>query len=714
MISAAERSTLRQLTELYGLKRSYQAMDDRRISATPEATLAVLHALGAPVEHGDPRAILQHEEEAFWLQPLEPVTVAWDGAAHEIRLRLPASLARKSVELHISREDGSVWSGTSVAPQRRRLREKQIGRTKFVEATFAVAEPLPIGYHELHVRAGAMEATGTIFSAPLRCFAGESARGWGMFAPLYALREHRGKAIGDLADLEQLLTWSTVHGGDVVATLPISASFLTTPFDPSPYSPASRLYWNELFLDLERLLANTDCVPARNRAGASEWQHAMRVAAASDYVDYREIAQLKRHVLEALADWFFLQQRERSQEFTEFLALYPDAEAYARFRAACERQGRGWPAWPQRQRGGELQSHDFDDDAARYHLYAQFALHRQLEALAQRSRVEGSALYLDMPLGVHPDSFDVWSRPDLFVTGVSAGAPPDAFFTKGQNWGFPPLNPKTLRAQRYGYWRRVLRTQFRYAAMLRIDHVMSLHRLFFVPAGYEAAQGVYVRYPADELYAALTIESQRQRSAVVGEDLGTVPAEVRKSMKRHGVKRMFVVQFEATADDPPIGEPPAEAVASLNTHDMPPFAAYWNGLDAELRREIGLLTEEQVVEQRKQRAALGRALTQHLRRSDVLERSALNRILQRRPEAAEALPALLEWLARSRAEIVLLNLEDLWLEEQPQNVPGTGPEKPNWRRRMRYTLAEMRTNASLTRALEQLSAARREPKDKRR
>jgi 4-alpha-glucanotransferase len=460
-------------------------------------------------------------------------------------------------------------------------------------------------------------------------------------------------------------------------------------------------------------LANTDCVPARNRACAGEWQHAMRAAAARDYLDYREIAQLKRQVLEALADWFFLQQRDRSETCQDFLALYPDAEQYARFRATGERQGRGWPAWPERQRRGELLSHDYDDDAACYHLYAQFALHQQLEALAQRSRVERSALYLDMPLGVHPDSFDVWSRPELFVTGASAGAPPDAFFTRGQNWGFPPLNPRAMRTDRYSYWRRVLRTQFRYAAMLRIDHVMSLHRLFFVPSGYEATDGVYVRYPDTEMYAVLTIESQRHRSAVVGEDLGTVPAEVRRAMKRHAVKRMFVVQFEASADQPPITEPPAEAVATLNTHDMPPFGAYWNARDADLRQEIGLLDEAQAAQERAQRAALTRALAGHLRRQRVLDRGPLERVLQRQPEAAEVLPALLEWLARSRADIVLLNLEDFWLEEEPQNVPGTGPEKPNWRRRMRYTLDELRKHAGLTSALGQVNAARREPKDKR-
>src|SRR5688572_16086902 len=311
MISGAERSALRELSELYGVKRSYKAMDDHRVTASADAALAVLHALGVDITT-DTRSILRTEEEAAWQQPLEPVIVAWNGDLADIRLRLPAQAARKSIDLEIVLENGGALRAAISPAQRTIVQEKKIGRAKFVEATFAIQDTLPIGYHELRIEAEGAAATSTILAAPMRCHGGFEAGSWGVFAPLYALRAHRGKAIGDLADLEQLLGWVSINGGHVVATLPISAAFLTSPFDPSPYSPASRLYWNELFLDLERILANTDCVPARNRACAGEWQHEMRTAADGEYVDYRAIAHLKRHVLEALADWFFLQHREQS------------------------------------------------------------------------------------------------------------------------------------------------------------------------------------------------------------------------------------------------------------------------------------------------------------------------------------------------------------------------------------------------------------------
>ena len=712
-VSSAERSALRQLADLYGIKRSYQSMDGRRVTASADATLAVLAALGADVDTGDTRSVLAAEEESLWQSPLEPVVVAWDGHLRDAPLRLPATAARKPFEYQIVLESGQEISGLSTAKQRRIVGEKKLGRNKFVESTFSINEQLPIGYHELTVRTGQGESRTTILSAPMQCFAGEARRTWGVFAPLYALRTNHGKAVGDYSDIDQLLSWVTLQGGNLVATLPISASFLTQPFDPSPYSPASRLYWNELFIDIDRILANTDCVPARNRACAEDWQHAMRLAAQGDYVDYREIAQLKRHVLEALADWFYLQRRHKSPDFREFVTLYPDVESYARFRAAGERQARGWPAWPARMQEGRLATQDYDDDAARYHMYVQFVAHQQLATLAERSRVEKASLYLDMPLGVHPDSFDVWSMPKLFVRGASAGAPPDAFFTKGQNWGFPPVNPKAQRNDRYAYLRRVLRTQLRYAGMLRIDHVMSLHRLFFVPNGYEATDGVYVRYPETEMYAVLTIESQRHRSAIVGEDLGTVPAEVRKLMKRHGVKRMFVVQFEAGDADPPLGEPPAESVASLNTHDMPPFAAYWTAADAQLRHEIGLLSQDEVEDQQHARNRTARAVGALLRKADVLDDGKLDRVLHPRPETREALHALLRWLAASPADVLLINLEDIWLEQRPQNVPGTSQERPNWRRRLTHTLDEIRSSEEVRNVLLSVSAARHERRNGR-
>jgi 4-alpha-glucanotransferase len=204
-------------------------------------------------------------------------------------------------------------------------------------------------------------------------------------------------------------------------------------------------------------------------------------------------------------------------------------------------------------------------------------------------------LYLDMPLGAHGDGYDVWRYRELFALGASGGAPPDPVFTQGQDWGFAPVHPQRSRERGHAYLRAYLRHHLRHAGMLRIDHVMGLHRLYWVPRGQPASQGAYVTYPAEEVYAMLSIESHRHQAVIVGEDLGTVPPEVSRSLKRHAVGGMFVAQYEFCLPPKPVLRPvPRNVVASLNTHDMPPFHAYWRGLDIEDRRALGLIKRSEL------------------------------------------------------------------------------------------------------------------------
>jgi 4-alpha-glucanotransferase len=290
----------------------------------------------------------------------------------------------------------------------------------------------------------------------------------------------------------------------------------------------------------------------------------------------------------------------------------------------------------------------------RYHLYVQWLASEQIEALSKEAGNKGLQLYFDLPLGVHPDGYDVWRERRLFALGVSAGAPPDAVFTTGQNWHFPPLHPERMREEGYRYIIACLRHHLRQGKILRIDHVMGLHRLFWIPDGMDASQGVYVRYPSDELYAILSLESHRHQAVLVGEDLGTVPPEVRPAMRRHGLYRMYVAQYEAVTNHRRALRPiPANCIASLNTHDMSPFAAFWQGLD---NRE---------------------AVVTFLRDNGWLKEPMA--------DTSAILRAFLAFLSASRAWGLLVNLEDLWLETRPQNIPGTSKEYPNWQRKAGYS-----------------------------
>jgi 4-alpha-glucanotransferase len=300
-------------------------------------------------------------------------------------------------------------------------------------------------------------------------------------------------------------------------------------------------------------------------------------------------------------------------------------------------------------------------------------------------------LYLDFPLGVNPNGYDAQKYASSFAKNVSAGAPPDLFFTKGQNWGFAPFDPDAIREQHYDYFRAAIAHHASHAGVLRIDHVMGLHRLFWIPRGADPKDGVYVRYPEDELYAILCVESNRHRCAIVGEDLGTVPRYVPATMKKHGLRRMSVVQYD------PSGQPEKESVASVNTHDMPTFAGFWEGRDIDERVDEGLLDARGAREEREKREQVCAALRKFLKARGLLQNGG--------GTVRGTLEALLRFLAASSAEIVLVNLEDLWLETEPQNRPGL-PER-SWRQKFMWTLDEAQRDPDVTRALREVSEARR-------
>ncbi len=677
---------LRELAIRHGVELIYTDLSGQQREAQPEALLAVLRGLGAPLENvadaGTALSSWKQQEEL-----VEPVLVAWEGKLTGFPLRLTAASARDA-RYSLRLEDGTEISGSLPVEQRA---NGLFGR---------IRELLPAGYHQLLIETASQQARSQVMAAPARAHPGRTAQGtraWSAFLPLYAVRSARNQGIGDYRALGELIAWTGRLGGAYFGTLPLLATFLDQPFEPSPYSPASRLFWSDVFLDLTAVCGLLSTTAAAASAPPAELAASLERLNEGDLVDYREVGRLKRRALEPLARHFFENQGERNAQFQSFEREYPRVRDYAAFRAAGDRQQTGWPAWPERMRDGQLETTDYDAASFEYHLFAQYAATRQLAAVA---RQEGAQLYLDLPLGVHPAGYDVWRERGLFATGVSTGAPPDAFFTQGQNWGFPPINPTAQRAGGYAYLREAIRTHLRYAGALRLDHVMALHRVFWVPTGLPASAGVYVRYPAEELYALLCLESHRHNALIIGEDLGTVPPEVRARMSLHEIARMFVVQFEVQPQAAqPLPVPPAQAVASLNTHDMPTFEGFRRALDADLRGELSLIGPDEITDLRHHRRELIQTLVQQLERAGFLHVPA---------EPEQLRDALLAFLAASPARLLLVNLEDLWREERPQNVPGTSADRPNWRRRTRPTLEEIMNSAEITAVLRRLNEIRRE------
>jgi 4-alpha-glucanotransferase len=698
-------NALDALAHALGVQRSFVDVFGRRRVASNEALVAVLRLLGAELDraNGAPAA-LRAVEAARWRQVVEPVLVAWEGRPADVRLRLPAEAGDGPVRVRARSEDGGwedSWSLERPATALPLARATVDGRS-FVERSFELpvgVGPIPFGYHRLTVQVAGGEHHTTLMSAPARCV-GYPARSWGVFLPLYALRRNGDRGTGDVTGLRALLEWTASLGGNVVATLPLFATFLgpNGPIDPSPYSPLSTRFWNELYVDVDRALH--DAVPGGSAPdGAGHEEQAVRSLGADTrslhsgtLIDYEAVAARKRRALEPLAEAAHANEAAR-RSLDRTAAEWPDLDRYAWFRAAVERCGTGWQRWPERLRDGEIRDGDVDPRAVRYHRFVQAAMARQL-ADVPRDTADGRGLVLDLPVGVHPDGYDVWNDRSAFVRGASVGAPPDTFFRHGQDWGTPPPSRDQARRTGYAALRARLGASMALATALRIDHVMGLHRLYWVPRGFPATDGVYVTYPAEEHYAVLAIESRATGAAVIGEDLGTVPAEVR---------RTHVVELELSPrKDPALPHPPADSVVALNTHDLPTFAGYLRGSDIEELARLGVIDADLAGPMEDERvdavAALVRLLGAGVRGPARLAGDA---------DSAELARATLAFLGATRAALVIANLEDLWGELARQNHPGTGPEEPNWRRRAARSFEGFAGDPAVIGALEELARRRR-------
>ena len=672
--------SLQTLARLYGVQAVHR--DGFRQDRFPEqdALLAVLRTLGADVVKAQdvPREIRRAEIER-WERICDPVCVSWlgQGSSPErervsIRLRLPISLQAERLDVLIENESGTQ---RQVSAELRRLsisREADVHGRRYAVAELPIdGPPLGAGYYRYRVSIAGREAAGLLVRAPRACC--DLKRGWGAFAPLYALHSRNSPGVGTFTELSRLTEWVGSMGGGFVSTLPLLASFLDEPFEPSPYMPVSRCFWNELFVDLP---------------SAPEWSPefgGVGDAPAGRHIDYRILMRGKRAALEkALARL----SGQRQESFARFVERHAELRAYAAFRAGLERGLREQPEFTLR------------DPACAYHAFAQWISDEQLSALAETAATNGQQLCLDLPLGAHPRGFDSHRYADIFSQGIAAGAPPDRFFSKGQDWGFAPINPRLAREQGHAYFIACIRHHMRLAGVLRVDHLMGLHRLYWIPEGFDGDQGVYVRYPAEELYAILCLESQRSNTAVVGEDLGTVPGYVRQRMADHGLRRMYVAQFEYRGDrNPPYDAPARQSVASVNTHDTAMFASFWTGRDIDDQVALGLLDEEHADDARRRRRQLRQALLSHLREL---------RLIRGGPPSADAvLRACLTMLGASDAECVIVTLEDLWGEIDPQNTPGTDQERPNWTRRALLSLEQIQADQGVVSALTSIARARR-------
>ncbi len=561
--------------------------------------------------------------------------------------------------------------------------------------------------------------------APARAYTVREAlrgrRGFGIFANLYAVRSARNLGFGDLADLRSLVRFAARHGAAFVGLNPLHALRLD-PRETSPYSPATRFFREPLYLHLESIPALARSARARGMLEAAHWRSESARLRAAQRIDYPRAAALRRPVLEALHATFLAGERAgdttRARAFAAFRAREGDALlAFATFRAREEAgRARDWRTWPARLRDpGSGAVREFQRAHRRqvgFHAWLQFELDAQLAAVAREARAAGLAigLYPDLALGSSRAGFDAWAFPERFASGVSVGAPPDDYAPEGQDWNLPALLPARLAEDGFAWFARLLRASFAHAGALRVDHVLGFQRQWWIPAGRRAADGAYVQFPARALLGTLARESRRARALVIGEDLGTVPPGLAARLARRGILSSRVLLFERDARGgfKAARQVSGRALVTANTHDLPSLAAFWSGRDLELRRELGVITDDaSLARARERRETERRALLRRL--------EAEGAVLGAEPDAPGLCAAVYSFLCRTRAPLVGVALDDLAGESEPVNVPGVGPERfPSWTRRLGRGLEALAGDPAVARVLAGLAPRARPPRGRAR
>ena len=523
-------------------------------------------------------------------------------------------------------------------------------------------------------------------------------RCWGVACQLYGLRSERNCGIGDFEDLARFAELAAAAGADFVGVNPLHALFLAAPERCSPFSPSNRQFLNPLYIALDK-------VPGY--AGMEEALAAPSELRGPDLVDYGAVASFKRKALDRLFRIFSVRDDDdAAADFERFSAergrpLYLHA-LFEALSEAMTRQGHGptWHGWPEEYRHPGTDSvrafAEEQEELVTFHAWLQWLADRQLAEAQARARAAGLriGLYLDLAVGVSPDGSATWSDRNLTVPGARIGAPPDYYNAAGQDWGLAPLSPAGLVARDFEPFREAMDIVVRHAGALRIDHAMSLYRLFWIAEGFGAADGVYVRYPFEQMLRTLAEVSQARQTIVIGEDLGVVPPGFREVMREMEIQSYRVFFFEKRKDLflPPDAYP-REALACITTHDLYTLAGWWSGRDIEVRRDIGMVEADHIQKLQEERAHERRRVLGLLSDRGLLP-NELAPIMRAEAEAPAALPesmavALHRLVARTPSRLFAVPAEDLTGAVEQVNIPGTTGEHPNWRRKLGPDLEDL-------------------------
>ncbi|HJU09450.1 MAG TPA: 4-alpha-glucanotransferase [Candidatus Binataceae bacterium] len=709
-------SAVAQLARRLGIELDYINAAGERVSIAPDVIHAVLDVMGYRAQDdSEANDWLSRIDENERSRTLPPVLVVKQNLQP---IRIPFNVDETAIQDHawrLFREDGEmVESGTLGTGQSAALTSDRSREASHEVNWLNLRTELPCGYHRVELDHCSM----SLIVVPEKCWLGSIEGGqrlWGIAAQLYLLRSEQNWGIGDFTDLRTLIDIAAEWGASVIGLNPLHALFLDDPEQASPYSPASRLYLNILNIDVTAIPEFATCQDAKPLLISKDFASTLNAVRAADQVNYKAVAALKLRMLDLLyADFVKTANPERRQRFEDFvrnrgerLKQFCVFQAIRLDLASRNQRSDDLQQWPSELRDPDSQGtqnfiaqHRKNID---FLIWTQWIADEQLRDAASKAQSHKMKVgfYRDLAVGSSAASAEVWSNPQNVAARAHAGAPPDLLNPAGQDWGLSPLIPRALYESSYAPFIELVRANMRYCGALRIDHVIGLQHLYWVPAGRKADQGAYVAYPFDDLVGILALESQRNHCVIVGEGLGTVPPGFSEKLNERGILSYRVLYFEQDQDSGKFIPPDqyrSLALATVGSHDLATLRGWWLGDDITIREQHALYPDPLEAErQRKTREEekeqlLAALLLEGLDPGDPFDFDALSR-------------AVHTFLARSGSAIAIVQLENLTGEISQTNLPATSSEHPNWRRRLSESLENLRKRPEIANIIE---AVRRE------
>ncbi len=712
---------INELSGLCGIIPEYYDAWDKLRTVPFETKAAALRAMGYDTaEPGRVSEAIEGIKKKRYCTLIEPVeVVSVNAQSGKLRLCIPAEEVDESTVLRwyvTDEKDNTEVKRAELSGIPRQV-IKEIAGKRVIKVSVADRVDRPTGYYDVEIEvvsaaqilSGRMRLIITPDRAYLPPALEDGNRTWGLGINLYALRSDGNQGVGDLSDLGEMLQWVGSNlGGDFVAINPLHSITNRMPYGVSPYSPLSRLYSNMIYIDIYRVEDVRNSRRATTIIESPEFVEELERLRRTDLIDYEGVARLKDPVLNAgfqyLYEEHFLPLTERGKRFRFFISSGGKTlDDYATFLSLHEyftQKGLyHWKDWPQEYHSPETHEvrmfRERHEKRITFHKYIQWLINEQLGDASKKAEESGMSvgLYKDLAVGSLADGSDVWSNQEIFALDVNVGAPPDNFSLRGQNWGFPPLIPDRLRQQGYEFFIQVIRENLKHAGAIRIDHTLGLFRLYWIPPGIKSQDGLYIRYPSEDLLRIIALESTRNRVVVIAEDLGTVGKEVRETLQRFGMLSYRLFSYEkdrSTREYLPPQAYPEMAVTSITTHDLPTISGFWTGRDIEVRKALNLYPDDEALLDLSNRQADRQRLLRALRRARLLP-PGMPTDPERIPVMTEELClAIYRYLAMTSSKLLTVNLDDILGIVDQQNLPSTVNEYPNWRRKVPYRIEELK------------------------